>query len=228
MDAVFLYFIPDRAVFDASKLPEVSDHLDGLKCVVAQIQGAGGPNGKHGVIIAPYAEKKPDTRVGYYPKEQTWRNAGPYWLGWFNDAKPGPADLMRGAGFGANGLELADGNRWIFSPPSMLPKAFGLDSDGTIARIPSAKYRRQYEAAEWLLSWASSGAPAAHEEIIEKLGVCLSVHYMIGHREALLLELFNTENLQYAAFAAIGLEELAEASKKKLADTSAGNAGGEG
>lgn len=73
-----------------------------------------GPNGQAGVIVTAFDRFVPPARRQYDPTQQTWieHQAGGYWVGVWNDAKPTPAELERKKIIPGKMLELADGQLW--------------------------------------------------------------------------------------------------------------------
>jgi len=77
-----------------------------------------GPSGTHGVVFTDHLRQGGRT-AGYYPDQQTWREMPEVdgrpalWFGYWNDAKPGPDDLMRPSPLAHDfSIKLADGNLW--------------------------------------------------------------------------------------------------------------------
>ena len=92
-----------------------------------------GPDGQAGVVLADRAY---DGRVGYYPGDQTWAEAGGRWLGWPADAPPGPEDLARPDPVPGHVVTLGDGRAWtvplvrVFPRGTRLPQKLVLGPDG--------------------------------------------------------------------------------------------------
>lgn len=76
------------------------------------------PSGKSGNVFAD-STRQNGRRAGYYPDQQTWRKLPnveerpELWVGYWNDAKPTPADLERKPMLAADiTVRLADGHQW--------------------------------------------------------------------------------------------------------------------
>lgn len=88
----------------------------------------GGPGGKSGLVFAD-AKRHADKTLGYYPDQQTWRKLPrvegrpELWLGYWNDAKPGPVDLQRKRMLPGVPLTLGDDQEWS------IPRLTELDDD---------------------------------------------------------------------------------------------------
>ncbi len=115
--AGFLYFIPNRpAVSDADmqRLGLSSVLGDGTPPCV----GGKGPEGMTGVfcVLSSVPESREDGSkyMRHDKAAQTWRKCekGAYWLGYWNDDKPGPQDLMREEAVGGHTVRLEDGSVW--------------------------------------------------------------------------------------------------------------------
>ncbi len=70
-----------------------------------------GPDGGAGVVVADPAKVG---KIGCYLQQQTWsRDPGlDVWVGIYNDARPGPADLEREDPLGGHWVTLSDGAKW--------------------------------------------------------------------------------------------------------------------
>jgi hypothetical protein len=79
------------------------------------------PSGKPGGVIAE-PERHQGKVAGYHKAEQTWRKLPivegrpEIWVGYWNDAKPTPADLVRAPLLpGAVSMRLGDGEHWLIA-----------------------------------------------------------------------------------------------------------------
>jgi len=131
--AGFLYYIPGQT--RAITVDEVRRLGLGYAFPAAmtpcQIHG-GGPDGGVGVVVADPAKVE---KIGCYLDEQTWRrdpatdvSGANVWVGIYNDARPGPADLERNESLGGHWVTLCDGAKWH------VPVARGIcEEDGELA-----------------------------------------------------------------------------------------------
>lgn len=158
----FLYWLPetDRNVsveaLRAAGLAHAFSDMPGERDFTPNgVTGTGGPDGKHGVIIADSSTPK----IGYYPDEQTWRQMPATllpearspkpearlipWVGFYTADPPGPDDLARHKLLPGHNVRLQDQREWIIpvargwlddekNPGSYtaLPQASELDRDG--------------------------------------------------------------------------------------------------
>ena len=147
--AGFLYFFPDLAGYHSDTVAQcgLSDLLrpgnHGAR------ETSAGPGGKRGVVLATKPLCEP---IGYQPERQTWSECadGKFWLGYENDAKPTPADLIRRSAVVGYPIELADGQEWMIpaarvndgTAGTMLPQSISLDAQGKRLYRTLPKYDR--------------------------------------------------------------------------------------
>lgn len=215
----FLYYIPNGKLVQTKDLEGMGlQHLDGLPIECGEVGNGAGIGNTNGVIFSC----ADGIRVGYYPDKQVWKktSAG-YWIGYYTEGKPGPADLLRASDIPTVDVLLGDENYWGFTPEAGLPKSLGLGDDGHLAQFPLSKYDAVYEACAWLSAFYKGeyGEMAPFEEVIPHLVTCLGVNYRIGYFEALALNLFRTDNAQAVAHVALGYIFDDVDDKKKEADT---------
>ncbi len=86
-----------------------------------------GPDDGSGPVFGIFEKLGDDLTGGYFPEKQTWRKIpkSECWIGYYNDAKPGPDDLMREQALDGHWVELGDGNKWL------APVARSCDADAT-------------------------------------------------------------------------------------------------
>jgi hypothetical protein len=107
--------------------------------VTTRPTAATSPSGKSGLVLAEEARHDGKT-VGYFPDQQTWRKFPSVegrpecWVGYWNDAKPGPLDLARVKQLKGVPLTLADGNQWDIP----IVRSFDGAQQEWISRLPSA------------------------------------------------------------------------------------------
>jgi hypothetical protein len=154
----------------------------------------GGPNGKSGSVLVD-SDRQGDKKQGYFPDEQTWRKlpavAGrpETWLGYWNDAKPTPADLLRADALpGEASIKLGDGHRW--QVPTLcefdhetqtgecaLPAALDFNDDGELfATKPDGEYGALWDAVHPValgLCFGVGDMPAPSEKQIRDAAIAL-------------------------------------------------------
>jgi hypothetical protein len=144
--AGFLYYLPE---FDRSlRIEDARDAGLGYAfdrgAFSASTFHASEPFGGEGVI---FADPEAVSKVGFYPG-QTWRPCPgrPFWVGYYDEARPGPADLARGRQLAGHYVRLADGADWL------VPVARGWSDDETnpgwfhaVPRLAAID-----EAGEWI------------------------------------------------------------------------------
>lgn len=120
------------------------------------------PSKTAGVV---FADPKRVDDVGYFADRQTWRKLPTVegrpelWVGYFNDAKPGPEDLRRANGLpGEVAMTLGDGNRWLIptltefdaetkTGPCELPAPLDFDDEGNLfTSKPVGEYGELWDA----------------------------------------------------------------------------------
>jgi hypothetical protein len=157
-------------------------------------------------------------RVGFFPDQQTWRKLpnvegrGEIWVGYWNDAKPGPGDLIQSKVVRGIDCILADGRKWhipvvrVFDGPqekwvSELPSAWVDDGQGNLVRgtEPTAKHIRLWELtapiADAMFSVAAGeGGEWPDDVTVGKAVVALlQTNYAVGASELDFLEVVGTE-----------------------------------
>lgn len=147
--------------------------------------GNNSPSGKQGVVFAD-EKRHQGRRVGYFPSEQTWRKMPnregrpELWVGFWNDAKPGPEDLVRGNMIpGEVAMTLGDGNRWVI--PTLaefdsekrdgdctLPAPLDFDDEGNLfTTAPVGEYGELWEAVHPVAVGVCFGGTEPDAEIRE-------------------------------------------------------------
>lgn len=137
--AGFLYFIETEGpVTNLDKIAEfgLSYAFDDFPTPSRLSHGT--PTGKPGFLLAD------ESRMGefvasYRPREQTWRVFGNIAIGYYNDAKPMPQELLRSEWLDGPYVTLSDGNDWIIPTVYLwedseavvkLPKCLDVDESG--------------------------------------------------------------------------------------------------
>lgn len=208
-----LYYIPGpqktRIAPEDLEAAGVADSIGGCRYAYGYIL-RNGPDGGAGHVVsalypredtlAPWVEGK---RLRYVAGEQTWYkgNGGTVWIGWWHDAKPGPADLARGD-LSGHKVRLLDGADWLVPPVRLasgatgLPTAIMLGGDGELVEEPIPDYADLDAGAErvWdLLNQRVEGIP--YTDMIRIAARALSLNYHVSVWECSALRLFSTVNV---------------------------------
>ncbi len=211
----FLYYIPGHARGTVTAADFRTLGLDHALTVgdPTSLAIGKGPDGGAGMIGVPEAEGDP-TAAGFDAGRQTWRKGpgGRFWVGYWNDAKPGPEHLRRRAVHGGTTLALLDGHEWIV-PRCVamiedrrpdLPYVLDLDDDG---ETPLGRIHPRYEALcrsafDWWLTWTGQRAGDAAmgmKDRVKLVAEALAVNYRVSRVEAVgLLRLFSETEIAAA------------------------------
>lgn len=217
-----LYFIPgengvgaDRGVLRrVGLLPVIGD------APVVHRQVMNGPGGLNGVMVA----SNTDTAVVYEKAAQTWIECANFWVGYWNERKPGPRDLQRGEVVDGHLVEMGDGNDWLIPVARMvdgdtrLPQVIGFNPDGSVRLSVSQKFTAFYDAGFAIFNELVNNDRYAEsaEELLSVAIEALTVNYRVGKWEAGLLGLVTTNNLVRVAQAIIDFPAIdAQRSQKK-------------
>jgi len=207
--AGFLYFVPRlhkrdlvrENLIDRAKLPDL--HLAELfgqanRCpeqtIVHDVR-AHGPGDAGGVILFPKSidpEAAAPSPFGYHADLQTWLPVagGRWWIGWYQDAKPDPLDLLRPQTTGYLAVSDSHGRRWLVptarapdNPHGVLPVEYTFDEAG----LPSQAVARRYLAL-WRLSgqawdWIHGRADQEWDWLVDAALQCLATNYRLGRQE---------------------------------------------
>jgi hypothetical protein len=241
----FLYYIPGGAA--GLSTPEAFDLLMEKIGLGGVWGGVGhwanrqvennGPDGGAGLIVAPYPRGQESGRVGFYPAEQKWfkrsekgevrsvkwevgsgKEEKNYWLGYFNESRPGPGDLLReGRGIWRTwGVRLRDGNEWEIPIAHALPTHRYLGTDGEVKRERLPEFRAYREQLERFLAAYENAVNGDgtilfdEDELYSLAGEALGLVYHVGLGEVLSLDLL-TDNLAFEiAQAGLGIQEAVE------------------
>lgn len=184
--AGFLYF---RSGDQRPVTKEVAAKLGLAYAFPAGIQNcqvnANSPSKSQGNVFADPARHE-GKRVGYFKDEQTWRKLPTVdgrpelWVGYWNEAKPGPSDLERTNMLpGEVAMTLGDGHRWViptlteFDPETKsgqcsLPAPLDYDEDGNLfTTSPIGEYGELWEAVHPVALGACFGSNEPDSEITD-------------------------------------------------------------
>lgn len=175
------------------------------------------PSGSQGNVFADPA-RHDGKRVGYFKDQQTWRKLptvegrGELWVGYWNDAKPGPVDLARPKFVRGINCTLADGNSWhipvvrVFDGPqerwvSELPSAWVDDGQGNLIRgtEPTAKHIHLWDItapladAMFVVAAGEPGEWPDDRAVGRAVVALIQSNYVVGASELDFLEVVGTE-----------------------------------
>ena len=176
------------------------------------------PFGGPGVVFAD-----PDrvAKIGFY-KEQTWRPVPgkPYWIGFYPERRPGPADLARPKMLDGHFVRLADGNDWLVPVARgwhdedggagwyhAVPRTADLDDAGNwIQGDVVAEYRELWDlATAWWDVKAAAADAVADDAGGERVAVPWSLNTLAGSLDAAVAALAVNYRLSKFEVAALGL-----------------------
>jgi hypothetical protein len=212
----FFYFIPGAtAVTPAVAAAAGLGHAITAGQALAVRECLAGPDGTRGAVAAA-GNRTDDARVGYFPREQTWRKmpGGQTWLGWYTAELPSPADLARAEQLGGHWVKLLDGQSWLVPVARSyaeedgalrwyhnVPQVLALDENGQWSRAGVvARYARLWDLA---CRWDEVRAAAADEadsegratitfqDLVGGAVEVLAANYAIGPAEAAALEILS-------------------------------------
>lgn len=257
MPASFLYFVPRNSTVPIQSVDQLKEadlsYILPLNKGMVSVHTLSGPGAQGGALV---------TIDGSTPKydaeKQIWRKGlnGKYWVGYWNDKKPTPDDLLREKSLSGQSVTLLDENDWtipvcvpnIFGSEGngiTLPQEYDLDDNGTLIARTHRMYaplaERCYKQFQDYMGWVEEGEakPDAHQQFLERVDLAcdlLAVNYRVSKVEIIgLLGLLGSEAYAKVLRAAIEADaidgSLEEMGKKMLAsgdsDTSDGSTGGE-
>lgn len=204
------------------------------------------PSGKYGILLT-YSSNKKDYQgediTAYIPNEQVWEEFDSYWIGYWKDKPPTPADLERDELVNGHKVRLQDGNEWIvpvvrsFPEGTALPSSLKIGKDGTLVTQVLPKYVSLCDRANTLYEWYHGAPDDTEDTIKEKVRLtdldilklvyeALALNYRVTERELGLLNLITTYNIGDVLRSIIDwptfqhlVDELESQSKKKGAAT---------
>lgn len=229
----FLYFLPGRqAVGSVQELQDVGlGHVfqaagGGIPETTYAVRGViNGPEGQNGCVVAIARD-----RLKFAKDQQTWQKhfRDGYWCGFWNDAKPTPADLLRPDALPGEKITGNDGQTWIapharefvehegdvFGVPA-LPQELALDADGNW--MPGAvreTHRRLWdlvsEFTELLCESAEAQLSFSYPQIDELAELALAANYRISRLEMAMIGMYSDTVRDAVVRAALDLKGFAE------------------
>lgn len=172
------------------------------------------------------------------PTKQTWlespacagRERGAFWIGYWNDKPPTPAELLRKQV--PIGVEIELGRyRWRVAVARELPQAFGLDAEGeSIWIYEEAEHQAYFDEAMRLLDVMFGGLEQSGGETMpwnygEHLAFAfrsLALSYRVTPEVLALMKALRRDGLYRVALAAAGIPLDFDQAKKTGADTTVG------
>lgn len=208
----FLYFVEGLSAIGIEKIREIGLGYAFDSTIARSHVSGSGPGGNQGIICAIS-----DSRLGFYPDQQTWRripsskvgHSQPVWVGFWNDGKPGPSDLARTEQLRGTTVKLKDNYEWLIplsrswteseSWQTTLPGVLEMDETGNLT---SGGIERRYQALwDATLEWFAAKFEVAPNEqgkaiitvpkAFEWAMLALQQNYRIGPVEAISLKLFD-------------------------------------
>lgn len=220
----FCYFIPgpmQRASQDVRGLG-----IPGLDEPGISVRGVSGPGGDGVLAWVGDAQRH---MWSYAPAAQVWCDVQPeasglkfpYWIGYEAQAKPGPEDLKRARQAAGVDLELG-GAVWHVPQVRGLPNTWVRGPGGNIEKRIATPYLKLWERGEkfFRMKVGLEGEGKTTDEwLLESAVAALSVNYLVGVQEIILLEALDTSGAIAVMDAVIDWSTVLEACKKKVADT---------
>lgn len=158
------------------------------------------PSGTPGLVFAD-ASRQEGQDVGYHPDRQTWRKLPrvegrpELWVGYWNEAKPGPSDLERTPMLRGPKVRLADGNSWQIPIVRRfddieqqwrceLPAYLDVDDSGRVVRgTPRGEYAKLWEITTPLADSRIDGGTITDDELFAAIEALLQANYVVGLSE---------------------------------------------
>lgn len=241
-DGLFLYFLPATEADEITRDGIASGPLslafsDALRTprtfteMTIRTNVTKGPSGSSGTIIAVHSLKWASThQVGYYPEKQTWRDCGTFWLGYANDAKPGPDSLQRDQIVTGYEQELGDDRIWVApivrypAGNTNLPQSMGIDGAGQFVESVVSSMQWAWALACDVWDRYVMGDGLQRDEIFGMSVKCLAINYRLGPHEATALGLIDgpkAKEILQAAIAGPMIDDMMseEAKKNQTVDT---------
>lgn len=186
-----LYYVPGVPDVAPGSLPAALAHIEKPG---GRIRVFKGPDGDQGCMLSPQNVVTP----GYYPDAQTWTMAadGAFWIGWYNDGKPGPVEFARERMVEGKAVAMLDGHFWQVPRMRLFPWVFAMEGGKRVQRTATA-YREIYQKIEGLQAkYFSDGV--TFPEMLDAVVSALALNYRISEAEVLALEMAGNVELQEA------------------------------
>jgi hypothetical protein len=183
----------------------------GIQCVQVN---SNSPSKSQGLVFADPARHE-GKRVGYFPDQQTWRKLPTVegrpelWVGYWNDAKPGPGDVTRSPMLAADMVvRLADGNPWRVPKvrqydgvsgnwECLLPSLYDYDEKGNLfPSKPLAKHAHLWELTHPIamaMCVTTDGPTGITDEQVQQCAVALlQANYVVDLPELVAIDALAT------------------------------------
>lgn len=205
--AGFLYYLPrferQPTVRQLGELGLGHAFEEGRTPTCRQVQNRT-PDGSSGMLVADERRcfGKP---IMMDLRSQTWFQVADHFVGYWNDAKPGPNDLAKDEQITGYLLRMADGNKWHIpiarlldeetgTAKPALPHLLKLDVAGQIVPGPVVeRWRYLWDATEVPWQAMLDRGELSNQEVIDVAGLVLGANYAIDGREAFALGLYSTK-----------------------------------
>ncbi len=189
-----------------------------------------GPGGHNGTFLQCRSEAADDedaepVAVGYFPKTQTWEQAGGYWLGYDPAHLPGPDDLRRDRVIDSYPMTLEDGRDWLCpvirlaDNKTTLPDVWRL-KDGKFQSVVKPDWEWAWELTGELWDrWFLFDGEVPQDLAFQWCSKLLGINYRVGPYEAGILGLFGSVSYPAVLRAAINgpiIEYMREQQKKSI------------
>lgn len=200
----------------------------GIQCVQVN---SNSPSKSQGLVFADPARHE-GKRVGYFPDQQTWRKLPTVegrpelWVGYWNDAKPGPGDLRRRELLRGPQLKLTDGQAWQipivrhFDDASQqwesdLPALLDIDDAGKLIKgTPLKEYSHLWDVTTPLADtqFANdseiSSREVTEEQVVTAVVALLQANYVVALPELIAIGALQEADLAMIALASCRYEAL--------------------
>lgn len=161
------------------------------------------PSGTPGLVVGD-RRRMGDYAVKLSLDEQTWRKLPGLdaYVGWYTEAPPTPADLVRPRTLSSFDLTMADGNEWKIplvrvcddegECQSMLPTKYDLNDAGQLVRGQIvAEYAALWDLTQPFWEAMITESDVNDQDCLECAGTVIGHNYYIGWQEAAIVGLFS-------------------------------------
>ncbi len=226
----FIYAVDNESVLNAAVLERT-----GLGRVLAEpskapaVTSTIGPGGSACLLLGNVKAGQ----LRYKPDVQQWMKSynQEYYIGFYLEDPPKPAELARKKQLAGHAVELGGGYEWLipvarkFAEGSVLPVSLGIGKNGEIVTDELTEYvgfsgRAEKYYRDTLRQWDRiEGCDEMTTDGRIKLAIeAIMLNYHVGIEETFALKLINTANLHEICEAIIDLPTVIEVNKQMQAD----------